>query len=31
MGLGLHAGGYQAIWMGQTVSVFSDLTRATTQ
>ena len=31
MGLGLRAGGYQAIWMGQTVSVFSDLTRATTQ
>ena len=26
MGLGLHAGGYQAIWMGKTVSVFLELT-----
>lgn len=26
MGLGLHTGGYQAVWTGLTVSVFSDLT-----
>jgi hypothetical protein len=25
-GLGLHTGGYQAVWTGPTISVFSDLT-----
>lgn len=27
MGLGLHTGGYQAVWTGPTISVFFDLTQ----